>query len=105
MDKFNAYGVLSGITSTELMRVSDQLNRTGFATDEDGLCLGSLLIEHWTDACTALIEQHGYNGGELAMRGDFFGGVGAIYVLYDKTRHTENDAVEELQRVADHGRD
>ncbi|WP_256774320.1 MULTISPECIES: hypothetical protein [unclassified Stenotrophomonas] len=104
MKPFNSYETLSGIVPAELTRVVDQLNRTGFVTDEDGLCLGSALIEYWSRRCTQLIQECGYEGGELVVSGKFFSAVGAIYILYDANRHTGKDAAEELQRVAERER-
>lgn len=104
MKSFNSHRTLSGISPFELGRVIEQLNRTGFVTDEDGLCLGAALIEYWSGECTALIRGCGYDGGELMVRGQFFNEVGAIYVLYDATRHAGEEAAEELQRVAERER-
>lgn len=104
MKPFNSYETLSGIVPAELTRVVDQLNRTGFVTDEDGLCLGSALIEYWSRKCTELIQDCGYDGGELAVSGKFFSAVGAIYILYDATRHTGKEAAVELERVAERER-
>lgn len=100
MQKFNAHEVLSKFVPAELTRIADQLNATGFVTDEDGLGLGSMLIEHWTCDCTVLIRGFGYNGGELAVSGSFFDSVGAIYVLYDDASRTGEDVAEHLERVA-----
>lgn len=100
MDRFNAYDALSEITPAELTQVASQLNQTGFVSDEDGLCLGSVLIEHWSNRCSDLIRGYGYGGGELAVRGAFFSEVGAIYILYDQKRHSGEDAADELRRVA-----
>ncbi|HIH7329644.1 TPA: hypothetical protein ACYRK3_000078 [Stenotrophomonas maltophilia] len=100
MDRLNAYEALSEIASVELARLADQLNQTGFVSDEDGLCLGSMLIEHWSNRCSDLIRGYGYEGGVLAVRGAFFSAVGAIYVLYDQKRHSGEDAADELRRVA-----
>jgi hypothetical protein len=97
---FNSYQVLTSINSDELRRVADQLNDTGLATDEDGLCLGSSLIEHWSPDCTSFIAKFGYSGGPLACSGKFFPAVGAIYVLYDDARHTLESAQAELRRAA-----
>jgi hypothetical protein len=98
---FSSYEALSGIGPSDLARVVYQLNSTGFVTDEDGLCLGSALIEYWSRRCTELIREHGYEGGELVVRGKFFSAVGAIYVLYDEARHTGTEAADELERVAE----
>lgn len=100
MDRFVAYEALSEIDPTELIRVAARLNQSGFVSDEDGLCLGSMLIEHWSSRCSDLIRGYGYGGGKLAVRGAFFSAVGAIYILYDETRHSGEDAAEELRRVA-----
>ncbi len=100
MKRFNAVATLAGITPSELTRVADQLNATGFVTDEDGLCLGSMLIEHWSSGCTSLIRQFGYDGGKLAVRGDFYPSVGAIYVLYDTGFHSGVEAADHLDHVA-----
>lgn len=100
MSRFSAYETLLEIDAAELERVSDQLNETGLATDEDGLCLGSMLIEHWLERCTNLLRECGYTGGELKVTGKYFGHCGAIYVLYDTERHCLEDAVKELHRAA-----
>ena len=97
---FDAYHVLISIEPAELQRLVDQLSQTGLATDEDGLCLGSSLIEHWSTKCTSRMEQLGYSGGALACTGKHFADIGAIYVLYDSSRHSLERAHEELERAA-----
>jgi len=104
MKPFNSYEVLREFSRSELAGVVEQLNGTGLVTDQDGLCLGAAVIEYWSRKCTALIRQHGYDGGELAVRGQFFTGVGAIYALYDEVRHTGANAADELQRAANRER-
>lgn len=100
MRRFSAFETLSGVVPAELSRVAEQLNRTGFATDEDGLFLGSTLIEHWSSKCTDLLREHGYDGGELSVSGGFFSGIGAIYILYDTAFRTGEEAAQVLRRVA-----
>ncbi len=100
MDRFSAYEALSEIAPAKLTRVAGQLNQTGFVSDEDALCLGSMLIEHWSNKCSDLIRGYGYGGGGLAVRGAFFSAVGAVYILYDQSRHSGEDAADELRRLA-----
>ena len=98
--QFDAYQVLISIDPVELERLADQLSETGFATDEDGLCLGSSLIEHWSLNCTSVVVEHGYGGGPLKCSGKHFPDLGSIYVLYDSARHSLDDARAELERAA-----
>ncbi len=100
MQIFNAHEILSKFTPSELEGIADQLNSTGLVTDEDGLGLGSTMIEHWTHDCTALLRKRGYSGGKLIVSGRFFKSVGAIYVIYDEASRTEEDAAEHLKHVA-----
>ncbi|MBD7923486.1 hypothetical protein [Xanthomonas bonasiae] len=100
MLRFNSYETLLEIDALELGRVAAQLNETGLATDEDGLYLGSMLIEHWSERCTELLREHGYRGGELNVTGHYFSHCGAIYVLYDTELRSLKDANQELRRAA-----
>jgi hypothetical protein len=100
MQKFNSHEILSKFIPADLTRIADQLNSTGFVTDEDRLGLGSMLIEHWTCDCTGLIRSFGYSGGELVVSGRFFDSVGVIYVIYDEASCTGEDAAEHLERAA-----
>lgn len=90
---------LEEIDDAEIMRVAHQLNATGFATDEDGLCLSAGLIEHWTFRCTDLLRSHGYDGGPLLTLGQYFPPRGAIYLLYDSHRYTHDEARAELNQT------
>src|ERR1700754_2673557 len=101
MSRFSAYETLLEIDDLELRRVSEKLNEAGLATDEDGLCLGSMLIEHWSERCTELLRGHGYQGGRLQVTGRYFSHCGAIYVLYDSARCDLEEATKELHRAAD----
>ena len=100
MSRSIAYKTLLEIEAAELKRVADQLNLTGLATDEDGLCLSSSLVEHWSDDCTELLRDHGYQGGKLLVTGRFFNHCGAIYLLYQSSSHSLEDAQRELERAA-----
>jgi len=101
MSSFNAYETLLEVDDLALRLVSNQLNETGLATDEDGLCLGSMLIEHWSERCTELLRRRGYEGGRLQGTGQYFSQCGAIYVLYDSERCTLDDAIRELHIAAE----
>lgn len=90
---------LEEIDDAEIMRVAHQLNATGFATDEDGLCLSAELVEHWAFCCTDLLRLHGYDGGPLRALGQYFPRRGAIYLLYDSQRHTHDEARAQLKRA------
>jgi hypothetical protein len=100
LSNFDAYDVLLGIEDAELRRVAHQLRVSGLVTDEDGLCLGSTLIEKWSERCTGLLRQCGYAGGDLKVSAKFFKHCGAIYVLFDAKRHSLEAATEELRRAA-----
>ena len=100
MSRFNAYETLLEIDDSSLRRVSSQLNETGLATDEDGLCLNSMLIEHWSERCTEVLRGRGYQGGRLQRTGNYFSQCGAIYVLYDSEQCNLDDAIRELHRAA-----
>lgn len=100
MPYLSAYEMLAGMAHEELYRASDHLNKTGFVTDEEGLCLGSVLIEHWSERCTNVLREHGYASGRLLCMGQHFSHRGAIYVLYDADRHDMEEAIQELQRAA-----
>ncbi|UXY13613.1 hypothetical protein N8I74_09760 [Chitiniphilus purpureus] len=96
----DAYQVLTTLDASEVERVAEQLNKTGFATDEDRLCLGSMLIEHWHAKCTSHLNAHGYTGGELRCAGKYYPNHSAIYVLYDSAMHAHADAMAHLDRAA-----
>lgn len=100
MSRFNSYEALLGVDAAELERVVVHLNEAGFATDEGGLCLGSRLIEHWSERCTKLLRESGYTGGGLQVTGQHFDHCGAIYILFDAERHGLYGARRELLRAA-----
>ena len=100
MPTFDTISALRAISVSELTAVANQLDSTGFITDEDDLAFGSDIIEHWKAQCDQILINAGYGGGKLASTGKYFPQCGSIYVLYDSARHTRDDAVHELERAA-----
>lgn len=99
-DRQDACAILAGIEPADVQALADRLNRLGWASDEDGLCLSSTLVERWTTECTALLRGQGYAGSDLMGIAQYFSHCGAIYVLYDSERLSVQDALAATEQVA-----
>ena len=76
------------------------LNGRGIISDVDkDVGASSVIVEHWSKACTEYLRNNGYEGGTLARAGNFYHNHGAIYILYDTQRFSYEEAIEHLEML------
>jgi len=98
----NTIDILKEMDSSSILALINKLNLDGIFSDEDeGIYLVSPSMEKWCESCTDYLQRNGYNGGTLEVSGHFFPNHGAIYVIFDTTRHEHKSAREYMDKIVE----
>ena len=96
-----AFEILKSWDSRTINQIIDLLNLNHIVSDEDCAGLSSTMIRHWADECDNYLRNAGYCGGKLQTAGKYFQNHGAIYVLYDESQISYEEASKYLNSVAE----
>lgn len=84
--------ILRNSEPISLSNLIEKLNIDGIISDEDQMFLSSTMVENWTSDCDLFLVERGYMGSTLKIHGKFYPSHGAVYVLFDESRHTYDTA-------------
>lgn len=93
--------ILRSFSKKDLQTIIDYLNKDGIVFDESkGVYLAPTSFKKLDDECEDYLRKRGYKGGKLETGGKFFPESGLIYMLYDSSLKTYQEAIQELDLFA-----
>lgn len=96
----NVLNILENWDSSLVQNLVSSLNRNSIVSDEEHNGLSSTMVEHWTEGCDAFLENKGYEGGKLKISSKYFSSRGQIYVLYDSSALSAEDAYNHMVAIS-----
>jgi len=96
--------ILKDWNQIKLDELIGTLNINHLVSDEDSKGLSSTMIEGWSNECDSYLRSNGYTGGKLNTHSSFLPDHGAVYVVFDESQISYDDASKYLIDVANRGR-
>lgn len=100
MERIKTIEILKGWERKTLLSVIATLNVSNIVSDEDLKGLSSVMIENWCEKCDQFLCANGYTGGRLRHQGKYYSTSGAIYVVYDESQISYEEANEYMDDIA-----